>query len=79
MRKITDQKALRTLNRLHRESSREMGKILRGLSKGIFRKLQPADLKDAYIAISRSQGAFLYDLLVKNQAKNIVELTTVAA
>lgn len=76
MRKITDQKALRTLNRLHRDSSREMGKILKGLSKGIFRKLQPEDLKDAYIAISRNQGEFLYDLLLETQAKNIVEFGT---
>ncbi|NRB50346.1 MAG: class I SAM-dependent methyltransferase [Saprospiraceae bacterium] len=76
MRKINDQKALRTLNRLHGESSREMGKILKGLSKGIFRKLQPKDMKDTYIAISRSQGEFLYNLLVENRAKNIIEFGT---
>ncbi|MBX2874927.1 MAG: class I SAM-dependent methyltransferase [Saprospiraceae bacterium] len=76
MRKINDQKALRTLNRLHKASSGEMGKILKGLSKGLFRKLQPKDMKDAYIAISKSQGEFLYDLLVEHQAKNIVEFGT---
>ncbi len=76
MRKIKDFKIQQTLNRLHNDSSRDMGKILRGLSKGIFRKLRPEDMKDAYIAISRKQGEFLYDLLVERQAKNIVEFGT---
>lgn len=76
MRKIKDFSIQQTLNRLHHDSSREMGKILKGLSKGIFRKLQPEDMKDAYIAISRKQGEFLYDLLIEQQAKNIVEFGT---
>lgn len=76
MRKIKDFRIQQTLNRLHNESSQEMGKIIRGLSKGIFRKLRPEDMKDAYIAISRNQGEYLYDLLIEREAKNIVEFGT---
>lgn len=76
MRKIKDFRIQQTLNRLHDESSREMGKILKGLSKGIFRKLRPEDMKDAYIAISRKQGEYLYNLLIECEAKTIVEFGT---
>lgn len=73
MRKINDPQAIQTLTRLHNSASKEMGQILLGLSKGIFRKLQPKDMKNAYIAISRKQGEYLYDLLLERRAKNIIE------
>ena len=73
MQEITDFRITKTLNRLHKEA-RSQGLILvKGLSKGIFRKLRPEDMKDAYIAISRKQGCFLYDLLLRHKAKNIIE------
>ena len=74
--KITDQQINQTLNRLHAEASSQGFTLLKGLSKGIFRKLRPEDMKDAYIAISRNQGQFLYDLLIQKQAKHIVEFGT---
>ena len=39
-------------------------------------KLRPEDMKDAYIAISRNQGIFLYDFLIQQKAKHIVEFGT---
>lgn len=76
MYKIQDQTILQTLNKLHSESAQEFPKIMKGLSKGIFRKLRPEDMKDAYIAISPSQGAFIYNLLIEKKAKNIIEFGT---
>lgn len=49
---------------------------MKGASKAIFRKLEPEDMKDAYIAISKEQGDFIYDLLIERQAKNIIEFGT---
>ncbi len=76
MQKIIDPAVVATLNRLHQASSKEFPTILKGLTKGVFRKLRPEDMKDAYIAISRSQGEFIYDLLLQRKAKNIVEFGT---
>jgi len=64
------------LNKLHREASREMGKIAKGLAKAIFRPLKPEDMKDTYIAISRDAGEYIHDLLIKKGSKNIVEFGT---
>lgn len=76
MNTITYPSVQSVLSRLHYEASREMGKIMMGLSKAVFRKLKPEDMKDTYIAISQEQGRFIYDLLVKNKAKHIVEFGT---
>lgn len=61
---------------MHKEASSEGLTIAKGLTKGIFRKLQPLDMDKAYLAISRGQGEFVFDLLVDRQAKHIVEFGT---
>ena len=76
METITEPIVRETLEGLHRQADKEFPKILKGLSKGIFRKLQPEDMKDTFIAISRQQGAFLYDLLVSRKAQHLVEFGT---
>ncbi len=76
MHAIANSQIQHTLNSLHRKASGQGFTILKGLSKGVFRKLQPEDMKDAYIAITREQGEFVYDLLLKHQAKHIVEFGT---
>ncbi len=76
MHTIANPQIQHTLNSLHREASGQGFTILKGLSKGIFRKLRPEDMKDAYIAITRDQGEFLFDLLVQNQCQHIVEFGT---
>ncbi len=73
---ISNAPVVQVLQQLHQEASREFPKILKGLSKGVFRKLRPEDMKDAYIAISKGQGEFIYDFLVKKEAKNIIEFGT---
>ena len=76
MQYITDSQISTTLNRMHKEASSQGFTLIKGLTKGIFRPLRPEDMKDAYIAISQNQGVFLYDLLVQQQAKHIVEFGT---
>ena len=76
MHKILDTRILQTLENLHRSSSKEFPTILKGLAKGIFRKLKPEDMKEAYIAISETQGQFIYDLLIERKARHIVEFGT---
>ena len=65
-----------TLNRMHKESEGEIFTILKGLSNGIFRKLKPEDMRDAYIAMSREQGIQMYELILENKSKNIIEFGT---
>lgn len=74
--RITDPRIQQTLSRLHEEASSQGFTLIKGLTKGIFRKLRPEDMKDAYIAISQQQGEFLYDLLIQRQSKHIVEFGT---
>ncbi|MEM6967646.1 MAG: class I SAM-dependent methyltransferase [Bacteroidota bacterium] len=74
--KITDQRILNTLSRLHSEASQQGFTVIKGLAKGIFRPLTPKDMKDAYIAINRDQGEYIYNLLLQKKAKHIVEFGT---
>lgn len=76
MNKISTSAILTTLNELHLQSKNEYPKILKGMAKAMFRELQPADMKDAYIAISKQQGEFIYDLILEKKAKNIIEFGT---
>ncbi|MFS4494319.1 O-methyltransferase [Maribacter sp. 2308TA10-17] len=46
---------------------------MKGALKGIFRELRPNDMKEAYIAITREQGEYIYDLLIREKARNIIE------
>lgn len=76
MTRIDNPQVLSVLDALHQEAAKQSFTILKGLMKGIFRKLRPEDMKDAYIPITKKQGTFLYDLLVEKKAKNIVEFGT---
>jgi predicted O-methyltransferase YrrM len=73
---ISNESILQVLDRLHREASQEMPVILMGLLKGVFRKLKPEDMKDAYISMSRQQGRLMYEMIVENQCRHIVEFGT---
>jgi len=76
MNQISNVQIRQTLDRLHAEASSQTFTLMKNLSKGIFRKLRPEDMKDAYIAISRSQGQLIYDMLLKRKAQYIVEFGT---
>ena len=61
---------------MHKEAGSEGLTIAKGLAKGIFRKLTPVDMDNAYLAISSGQGHFIYNLLRQRNAKYIVEFGT---
>ena len=65
-----------TLKRLHAEAGNQGMTLIKGLLKGIFRKLRPEDMQKAYISISRNQGLDLYQLLLNREAKYMVEFGT---
>lgn len=64
------------LNQLHKAAKKDGFKIAKALGIGIFRSIEPKDVKTAYLPISEEQGQWMYDLIVKNQYKNIVEFGT---
>lgn len=65
-----------TLNRLYKDSKYDRLKILRGAARSIFGPIQPADFKNVYLSISKTQGEFLVRLIKENNLKNIVEFGT---
>ncbi len=73
---INQNRIAETLRTLFEDSKNDRFKMLKGVSKGIFRPLQPADFKDVYLSISKEQGEALCDLIQENHLKHIVEFGT---
>lgn len=73
---IEDKNISQTLTRLHKSSRKDLPNIMKGLAKGVFRKLKPEDMKNAYIAMTEEQGMFMYDTIIKNNSRHIVEFGT---
>ena len=59
------------LNDLHKAAKSDGIKVLKALGVGIFKKIEPHHVKSAYLPISKEQGNFMYDVIVKNQYKHI--------
>ncbi len=76
MPKIDNEATLTTLKKLHQEASSEKLRIFKGAIKSVFRELKPEDFKDAYISLTKEQGEYIYELLIKEKAKNIIEFGT---
>jgi predicted O-methyltransferase YrrM len=68
--------AYMVLNQLHKDSKNDSFKIAKALGIGVFRKILPEDVKSAYLPISKEQGQWMYDVIVKNQFKNNIEFGT---
>ncbi|MBW1296701.1 O-methyltransferase [Aquimarina litoralis] len=64
------------LNELFNDSRGDFFKMIKAVSKGVLRPLQPEDFKDLYLSISKEQGEDLTELIIKNNYKNIVEFGT---
>ena len=65
-----------TLNELYNDSKYDHLKIIKRLTKILFRPIQPIDFKEVYLSITKEQGEDLYQLIVKNNIKNCVEFGT---
>ncbi len=64
------------LSMLHRDAQKDYMRIGRGVVKSIFRPMQPADFKNAYLPVSQKQGEALREIIIKNNFKEIVEFGT---
>jgi predicted O-methyltransferase YrrM len=64
------------LNELYNEAKSDGIKVLKALGVGIFKKIEPHHVKSAYLPISKEQGQWMYDVIVKNQYKNMIEFGT---
>lgn len=64
------------LNALHKDAQKDYRRIGKGVVKSIFRPMQPADFKHAYLPISRDQGQNLKELIIRHDCKHIVEFGT---
>lgn len=74
---LSQEKAIEiTLNQLFKDAKNDYYKIAKGLVKSAFRPMQPSDFKEAYLSISKEQGADLQELILKNNSKNIIEFGT---
>lgn len=65
-----------TLIQLFEDSKFDRLKMMKGAAKSMFRPMEPADFKDAYLSISKEQGEGLNQLIKENNFKNIVEFGT---
>lgn len=65
-----------TLTHLYNDSKRDKLKLTKGLAMNLCRQLQPLDLKDVYLSITREQGIYLKQLIIDNNLKNLVEFGT---
>ncbi len=65
-----------TLVHLFNDSKYDMLKAMKGMAKSAFRPVQPADLKNVYLSISKEQGEDLVALIKNNNIQNIVEFGT---
>ena len=76
MNTLKDKYVSATLDRLHGEADQELPAILKGLSKGLFRKLKPEDMASTYIAMNREQGLLMYKMIRASKARHLVEFGT---
>lgn len=64
------------LQELHEDAKKDYLRVSKGLVKSIFRPMQPADFKNAYLPISKEQGYMLRQLIIQNNCKEIIEFGT---
>lgn len=64
------------LNLLHKDAEKDYMRIGKGMVKSIFRPMQPADFKNAYLPISKHQGNALRQLIIDQDCKYVVEFGT---
>lgn len=71
-----DQKVQATLNRLHKEANGQKITLVKSLFKAMVGGFKPIHFEDAYISISEKAGKLIYDTIVANHCKKIVEFGT---
>ena len=64
------------LSAMHTDAKKDVLRMGKGIAKSIFGTIQPEDFEHAYLPISKQQGRDIRDLIIENNAKNIVEFGT---
>lgn len=64
------------IKELYIDAKKDRFKVMKGLTKRLFRPMQPFDFKEVYLSISKNQGEDLQQLIKENNCKNIVEFGT---
>jgi len=64
------------LEQLHHLSDRDTANMFKHLAKGIFKKLQPEDMQTTYMAIGKEDGMAMYQQVLDQGCKHIVEYGT---
>lgn len=65
-----------TLNHLYNEAKQDSLRISKGLVKKSFDQMEPMDFSELYLSITKEQGAYLKELIIEHQFKNIIEFGT---
>ena len=76
MHKITDTAVLNTLELLYKDAASDKRRLLTAFPKMMLGNLKPSDVRNAYLPINLNQGEFIYDLLISEDSKHIVEFGT---
>lgn len=61
---------------LFKDAKFDFVRAAKGISKTVFRPLQPKDVENAYLPVSQDQGEFFYKTIIENEFKSIVEFGT---
>ena len=64
------------LKALHKDAEKDFMRMSTGMVKSVFRPMQPADFKNAYLPISKEQGEALRQLIIDKECKQVVEFGT---
>ena len=64
------------LNAMYHHAKKDGLKVAKALAKNIITKVKPSDVGTAYLPISKEQGAYIYELILSNNFKNLVEFGT---
>lgn len=64
------------ISELHKDSENDFIRVVKGMTKSVFRPMQPRDMKNAYLAISYEQGLHLVDIIKSQNLRDVVEFGT---
>ena len=64
------------LSALHQDAKTDGFRMMKAMAKSLVKKIEPQDAKHAYLPISKAQGHSIFDMIVQNNFKNIIEFGT---
>jgi len=64
------------ISTLFKDAELDGFRAAKGMAKSIFRPLQPKDMENVYLPVSREQGEFFYSIIIENQFQSVVEFGT---